>query len=122
MTEEKGLKSRTWNAIGVGAFLIAVALGIILFWATGELLNAFAAILLIFGVYMAAMSFTRKGREDSFGPSDADAALAGGLILAALGIVCLIWTASGDVLITVAVFIIVVAVVGIAMALKNRNV
>jgi len=111
MTEEKGMNPRTWSAIALGALLISVALGLILYWQTDSLLSAFAAILLIFGAYMAVSSFFRNGRKDSFGPSDADASLA-----------CLVWDATGEVTITAAVLIIIVAVVGIVMAVKNRNV
>lgn len=122
MTDDKGIKPRTWSALAAGALLIAIALGLILYWATKDPLTAFAAILLVFGVYMAATSFARKGREDSFGPSDADAALAGGIIVAGLGVTCLVYAYSDSVLVTAAVFIIIIAVVGMAMAVKNRNV
>lgn len=122
MTENNGINPRTWNAIGVGAFLIAVAFAIILYWYQKDLLCAFGALLLVYGIYMAGSSFARKGREDSFGPSDSDAALAAGAIIAGVGVTCLVWSFSGEVLITVAVLIIIVAVVGIIMAVKNRNV
>ena len=114
--------NRTWNAIAAGALLIAIALGIILWWYTGEAINAFSMILLVFGAYMAATSFARKGREDSFGPSDADAAMAGGLIVAGVGVTGFVWSFTGEVAITVAVLIVIVAVVGIALAVKNRSV
>lgn len=122
MTEDKGIKPRTWNAIATGALLISIALGMILYSQTDSLLSAFAVILLVFGAYTAASSFARKGREDSFGPSDSDAALAGGVIIAGVGATCLVWDSTGEVAITVAVLIIIVAVVGMAMAMKNRNV
>ena len=122
MTENKGINGRTWNDIAAGALLIAIALGVILYWYTGDLLNAFSAILLVFGAYMAATSFARRGREDSFGPSDTDAAMAGGLIVAGVGITGFVWSFSGSVAVTVAVLIIIVAVVGIALAVKNRSV
>lgn len=122
MTEDKGLNPRTWSAIALGALLISIALGLILYWQTDSLLSAFAAILLIFGAYTAASSFARRGREDSFGPSDSDAALAGGVVIAGVGATCLVWDATREVTVTVAVLIIIVAVVGIVMAVKNRNV
>ena len=122
MTEgSKGIGPRTWNAISAGVLLIAVAVGIILYVVTGDLLNTFAAILLVYGLYMAVMSFAKKGGEEGFGPSASDAALAGGAVLAGIGVACFAYSFSGDVLITVAVLIIVLAVVGITMAVKNRN-
>lgn len=122
MTDEKGLNPRTWSAIAAGALLISIALGLILYWVTDDLLNAFAVILLVFGAYIAATSGIRNGREDSFGPSDSDAAMASGIVLAGVGLTCFAWTLTESVAIAAAVLIIVVAVVGIAMAVKNRNV
>ena len=123
MTEEsKGMNPRTWNAIAVGMLLIAIALGVILYFYTGDLLNAFSAILLVFGLYIAATSFARKGGENNFGPSASDATMAAGGIVAGVGVTGFVYSLSGEVLITAAVLIIIVAVIGIAMALKNRNV
>ena len=123
MTEEsKGMNPRTWNAIAVGMLLIAIALGVILYFYTGDLLNAFSAILLVFGLYIATTSFARKGGEDNFGPSASDAVMAAGGIVAGVGVTGFVYSLSGEVLITAAVLIIIVAVIGIAMALKNRNV
>ena len=110
--ESKGLNARTWNAISVGVLLLAVALGIILYVVTEDILSTFATILLVYGVYMAAMSFAKKG----------GAALAAGAVIAGIGAACFAYTFSDSVYITVAVLIIVLAVVGITMAVKNRNV
>lgn len=118
----KGISPRTWNAISLGVLLLAIAVGVILYVATGDLLDIFAAILLVYGIYVAVMSTAKKGGENNFGPSAADATLAGGAILAGVGLMCFAYSFSGNVLITIAVLIIVIAVVGIAMAVKNRNV
>lgn len=116
------MNPRTWSALALGALLIAVALGLILYWYTEDLLSAFAAILLIFGIYVAATSFAKKGGEDNFGPSAADASLAAGTLVAGVGVTCLVYSFTDEVIITAAVLIIIVAVVGIVMAVKNRNV
>lgn len=122
MTDDKTMRPRTMNALSAGVLLLAIALAIILYWATDDLLNAFAALLIVYGAYMAASSGLRKKEETGFGPSDADASVAGGVILAGIGITCIIWSYTGDVLPTVAALIIIVAAAGIALALKNRNV
>ncbi len=116
-----GMKPRTWSAISLGALLIAVAIGLILYWYTRDLLNTFGAILVIFGAYTAAVSFSRTGGEDNFGPSSADAALAGGAVAAGIGAACFVYSATGEVLLTAAAIIIVLAVVGIIMAVKNKD-
>lgn len=118
----KGISPRTWNAISLGVLLLAIAVGLILYVVTDDLLDIFAAILFVYGIYVAVMSTAKKGGETNFGPSSADAAMAGGAILAGVGLMCFAYSFTGNVLITVAVLIIVVAVVGITMAVKNRNV
>ncbi len=123
MTEEsKGINPRTWSAIAVGVFLIALALALIIYWVTVDWLNAFATMLVVFGVYMAVASFARKGGETNFGPSASDSAFAAGAIVAGVGVTCFVYSFSDEVLITAAVLIIIVAIVGIAMAIKNRSV
>ncbi len=97
-------------------------MGILLYVAIGDLLSTFSAILLVYGLYIAIMSFAKKGGEDNFGPSASDAAMAAGAVLAGIGLAGFAYSFTDDVLITVAVLIIVLAVVGITMAIKNRNV
>ena len=47
--------------------------------------------------------------------------MVGGIILAGIGIAGLVQSYTGNVLITVAVFIAIIAITGIVMAVKNRN-
>ncbi len=121
MTENNGIKSRTWSALSAGAFLIAIALAIVLFWYTGDFILTFGIFLVVFGAYMVVSSFGRKGNENGFGPSEADATLAGGAVIAGVGATCLIWGYTGEVLLAVAALIVIVAVIGIIMAIKNRS-
>ena len=59
-------------------------MGVLLYVATGDLLNTFSAILVVYGLYMAVMSFAKKGGEDNFGPSASDAAMAAGAVVRAV--------------------------------------
>ncbi len=120
MTDNKGINPRTYNALAAGAFLLAVAFAIVLFWSTGDLITSFGALLLVFGAYIAGSSLMRDRKAD-LGPSDADAALAGGIIIAGVGATCIVWAFSNDVMITSVVFIVIIAIIGILMAIKNRN-
>ena len=123
MTEEKkGLNSRTLNAIGAGVLLLAIALGIVLYTVTGDVFDALWTILIVFGVYMGASSVFRGRNTDSFGPSEADVTVVGGTLLAGIGLAGLVYSMTGEVLYTVVIIIVIVAVVGIIMAIKNRNV
>ena len=123
MTEEKkGLNSRTLNAISAGVLLLAIALGIVLYTVTGDVFDALWTILIVFGVYMGASSVFRGRNTDSFGPSEADVTVVGGTLLAGIGLAGLVYSMTGEVLYTVVIIIVIVAVVGIIMAIKNRNV
>ena len=123
MTEEKkGLNSRTLNAIGAGVLLLAIALGIVLYTVTGDVFDALWTILIVFGVYMGASSALRGRNTDNFGPSEADVTVVGGTLLAGIGLAGLVYSMTGEVLYTVVIIIVIVAVVGIIMAIKNRNV
>ena len=123
MTEEKkGLNSRTLNAISAGVLLLAIALGIVLYTMTGDVFDALWTILIVFGVYMGASSVFRGRNTDSFGPSEADVTVVGGTLIAGIGLAGLVFSMTGEVLYTVAIIIVIVAVVGIIMAIKNRNV
>ena len=48
--------------------------------------------------------------------------LVGGIILAGIGVSGLVYSVTSDVLYTVVLLIVIVAVAGIIMAIKNRNV
>lgn len=122
MADKKGTSNRTWGAISAGAFLLSIALAIILYVVTGDPLTALWTILIVFGIYMAVTAPLRsKGGDGAFGPSAADASVAGGILLAGVGATGFVYDYCQDVLITVAVFIVIVAVVGIVMAIKNRG-
>ena len=118
------MNGNTWGAITAGAFLLSIVLGIIIFLTTGQVLDVIWAILIVFGLFLAISSVIRgAGRENkNFGASYGDSTMVGGIILAGIGIAGLIQSYTGNVLITVAVFIAIIAITGIVMAIKNRNV
>lgn len=123
MTEDnKGINSRTLNAVTAGVLLLAVALGILLYTSTNDIFGALWTILIVFGVYIGISSVLRSKNTDSFGPSEADVSLAGGALIAGIGLAGLVYTFTDQVLYTVVVIIVIVAVVGIMMAIKNRDV
>ena len=115
------VNARTMGAISAGVFMLAIVLGIILYLTTGNALDALWAVIIMFGVYIAAASLL-KGGDNNFGPSYGDAALVGGVLLAGIGVTGLINGLVHNILITVAVFIAIIAVVVIIMAIKNRKV
>lgn len=117
-----GNSDRMWNGITAGAILLALAIGIVLFAVTGDILDTVFAIILIFGLYLAISSRFRNNKEEGYGPSDSDVTVVAGILLAGVGGAGLAHSITGNVLITVAIVIVIVAVVGIMMAVKNKDV
>ena len=125
MTEEKKkLSGRTWAAISLGVFLLSVALAIVIYIQTDDIGNALWTLLIVFGLYATVASPFRVDSEgdSNFGPSPADATMAGGLLLAGIGLAGLVYSFTDEVLYTVVVIIVVMALIGIFLAIKNRNV
>ncbi len=116
------MSTRTWNAIAAGVFLLAVALGILIYSSTGDVFDVLWTILIVFGLYVGLSSVFKDRGNDNFGPSEADVSLVGGIILAGIGVSGLVYSVTSDVLYTVVLLIVIVAVAGIIMAIKNRNV
>jgi hypothetical protein len=119
MTESN---SRTSAAISAGAFLLAVAFGLVVGYTTGDYISAIWVVLIAFGLYMVVASRFRNRDQDSFGPSEADAMVAGGLVMAGIGAAGLVYTYTGEVVYTAVVILVVLALTGIMMAVKNRSV
>ncbi len=117
------MNGSTWGAITAGAFLLSIVLGIIIFLTTGQVLDVVWAVLIVFGLFLAISSVIRGAgtKNTNFGSSYGDSTLVGGILLAGVGAAGLVQSYTGNVLITVAVFIAIIAITGIVMAIKNRN-
>ena len=113
---------RTQSAIAIGAFLIAIAVGLLVGYFKDDYLTAVWVVLIIFGIYMVFASKFRSNNNDSFGPSEADAAAAGGIIMAGIGAAGMVYTFTEEVIFTAVVLLVVFAVTGIVMAYKNRGI
>lgn len=113
---------RMWNGITAGAILLAIAIGIVLYVVTGNVFDTVFSILMVFGAYLAVSSRFRNLDDDGYGPSEGDVTMVAGVLLAGVGAAGFAHSLTGDVMITVAVIIAIVAIVGIMMAVKNRNV
>jgi len=118
---EKKMDNRTLSAITLGSFLIALAIGIIVYVATsyGILIILWIA-LLIFGIALLALSFMYPTESGKFGPSESSFRMVWGILLAVVGFVGLLYTMTDvNVWILLAIILIAVAVTGIIVAVKN---
>ncbi len=115
------MNNRTLSAVTLGLFLVSLAVGLIVFVATG--LGAAIILwttMLIFGIALLAMSFMYSGESGKFGPSDSIYRMVGGILVAVIGLIGMLYTFTDlSIWILVAIFLIALALVGISVALVN---
>ena len=122
MSGKNELNPRTWNAVTIGVFLIAIAVALIAYALTGSVSYILCTLLVALGLIMLGMSALKNNDNSGYGPSNRDTVMVGGIALLALGIAGCVHIGTHNLLITVAVLIIVIATAGILMAVKNRKV
>lgn len=116
------MNNRTLSAITLGSFLISLAIGLIVFAVTGgELTTVLWITMLIFGIALLIMSFRYSGEDRKFGPSDSIYRMTAGIIIAIAGLIGLlnVFIPGLSMLISVAIFLVAVALVGIFVAVTN---
>jgi hypothetical protein len=114
------MNSRTTSAVTLGLVIIALAVGLIVYYLTDNVLGGISVIILVAGIALASTSIGFSGVPDKYGPSDFLYRLVVGLVVAVIGVIILI-SAFTDVsgIILAAIFIIAIAVIGIFAALVN---
>lgn len=122
MAEETKNNGRFMAAFSAAMLLIAIAAGIAVYILTDDYLAVVWTILIVFGAFIAFSAKFRSGNQDSFGPSEADAAAAGGAIMIGIGLAGIVYSLTDEVLYTAIVLLVVFAVIGMMMAFKNRSV
>ena len=122
MAEETKNNGRFMAAFSAAMLLIAIAAGIAVYILMDDYLAVVWTILIVFGAFIAFSAKLRSGNQDSFGPSEADAAAAGGAIMIGIGLAGIVYSLTDEVLYTAIVLLVVFAVIGMMMAFKNRSV
>jgi hypothetical protein len=107
-------------AVTLGLVIIALAVGLIVYYLTENALGAVGVVVLIAGAVTSVLALGYSATPDKFGPSEAMYRLAAGAVAADVGVVLLLaaFTSLGAVIL-VAIFLIILAVVGISVALIN---
>jgi len=115
------MNNRTLSAVALGSFIIALAVGLIVYYATDYGLAVILWVtLLIFGIALFALSFLYSKESGKFTPSESLYRMVLGIIIAVLGLIGLLYTAANvNVIVLAAIFLIVLALVGITVALMN---
>lgn len=115
------MNNRTLSAVTLGAFIISLAAGLIVF----AVANYGPAIILwitmlIFGIVLFALSFMYSGEPGKFGPSESSYRMVAGILAAAIGLIGMLYTLTEiNRWILAAIFLIILALVVISVALMN---
>lgn len=120
MTE---LNSRTLSAVKLGVFIIAFAIGILLYMAVKkDVLVIVWGTLLIFGIALCILSGLSSNATTGTGPSDLMYNLVIGAVLTLVGLAGLLYSMTSLGLVYIAVIVLIgIAVIGIAAALINNK-
>ena len=122
MTENTGNAYRTKQAVVAAFVLIAAAAAILVIGLTDiGAAGALGVFLLIVGIGMAVLSLMFSGEPDKFGPSEKVYRLDFGLILAIIGLICIMISYHVAWYAYVAVLLIGIAIVGLLTALSNSK-
>ncbi|MDR2698310.1 MAG: hypothetical protein LBB30_01360 [Candidatus Methanoplasma sp.] len=115
------MNNKTLSAVTLGAFVISLAVGLIIYAATDcGLIVILWTTLLLFGIALFALSFMYSGESRGFGPSESVYRMTMGIIAAVVGLIGMLYTFTDvGILILAAIFIIVLALVGVFVALTN---
>jgi len=115
------MNKNTLSAVTLGLLLLSVAAGIIVWQVTDKGLEvALCVILLIFGIGLIALSFLDSGVPSKFGPSESTYKLVIGTIITVFGVAGLLSIFTDlNTWILAALIIIVIAVLGMIIALTN---
>jgi hypothetical protein len=108
------------SAVTFGLIIIAVAVGLIVYYTTENVLGTIGVVLLIVGALLSLTALGYSAVPDKFGPSEAMYRLVAGLVAADIGLVVLLagFTNLGAIIL-IAIFLIILAAVGIMTALVN---
>jgi len=115
------MNNKTLSAVVLGSFIIALAIGLIAYYATNYGLAIILWVtLLIFGIALFALSFLSSGKSSKFGTSESSYRMVSGILIAVIGLIGILYTATSiSIWILAAIFLIVLALVGISVALMN---
>ncbi|MDR2845665.1 MAG: hypothetical protein LBV63_00120 [Candidatus Methanoplasma sp.] len=114
------MNSRTTSAVTLGLVIIALAVGLIVYYLTDSIPGGISAIILVAGIAVASTSIGFSGTPDKYGPSDFLYRLVVGLVMAVVGVIILIYAFTDlSTIILAAIFLVAIALIGIFAAVFN---
>ncbi|MCL2148764.1 MAG: hypothetical protein FWH47_05450 [Methanomassiliicoccaceae archaeon] len=114
------MNNRTLSAVTLGSLMVSLAVGLIAYVLTDKLVMILWTALLVSGVALFALSFLYPRESGKFGPSPSTYMMAWGVIAATAGVVGVLGAYTDiSIWILAAIIIIVLAVLGMMIALMN---
>jgi hypothetical protein len=114
------MNNRTTSAVTLGLVIIALAVGLIVYYLTDSIPGGIAVTILVAGIAVASTSIGYSGTPDKYGPSDLLYRLVAGLVVAVIGVIILIYAFTDlSAIILVAIFLVAIALIGIFAAIFN---
>ncbi len=117
---EEDPQTKKWNMIAGVALITAIIIGITVGYLT-EIMNGVYAFLIVTGIFMAVSFYLRDESRKSGGPSAADGAIMGGVLLCGIGICGFVHSYLNDVTITAVCIIAVLIASSAVMIVRNRR-
>lgn len=111
--------TKRWNNITTAAFIASIAVGIVVGYFT-QFFNGVYTVLIMFGIYFA-IYFHYHDDASVLGPSSADGAIMGAVLLCGVGLCGFMYYFTGDVTVTAIGFIAVLIAVAGVMVVRNRR-
>jgi len=112
--------TKKWNTNTGIAFAAAIVIGIAVGLLT-DIFNAVYAILIVFGCYFAVSMYLRDESKKNGGPSAADGAIIGGILLAGIGVCGFLYYYTENVIATSVAIIVVMLIAAAIMIVRNRR-
>lgn len=113
-------ETEKWNRLTGAGFVIAIAAGIVVGYLT-VWMNAVFTFLIVTGVFLAASFYLRDDSRKTGGPSAADGAIMGGVLLAGIGACGIVYESTKDVMITAICIIATMFLASAVMIIRNRR-
>ena len=101
--------------------VIAAAAGIAVGYTTGDYIAAVWVILIVFGAYMIAFTRIRGSDDETIGPGDGTAVMAGGIVMVGLGAAGLMYSYTGEVMYTAGVLLAFLVALGMLMSFRHQR-
>ncbi len=106
---DDGVSNARWGTAGAIAIILAVVVGLLIYYFTGQVVAAIGVPIVIIGVYEVYSSFRKSKETDQFGTSLSGAALLWGFVFISIGGAVFAYDFTHSIIIAIVVILVVMA-------------